>query len=129
MRLMRWPLLLLVFLAGCRYTFWPIVPAVAPPPEQVLVSARLEAAGNEVKAVITVHQVPRAGYLELRWYRDTDRLTERSFFVEKPAVLTATLPYRQGTYHRLVLLWAGTPVTVVSLGTPAVPEPKSPPEP
>ncbi len=124
---MRYALLVLLFLAGCRYTFWPPIPPEAPPPNRPVVEARVVPEGGAAVAAIRVRTVPRAGYLELSWYRDAARLAHRALFVEAPTELKVPLPYPGEGSYRLVLRWEGEPVAAVLYGTPTPPK-ATPPE-
>jgi len=123
----RIPLLLLALLAGCRYTFLPLVPKAAPPPPAVLVEAELAEAEGSVRATLWVRRVPEPGYLELRWYRGRTLLWEGARFVEGGEVLILELPQEDEGPYRLEVRWRGERVLVRPLGAPSPPK-ATPPE-
>ncbi len=124
---MRYVLLALLLLAGCRYTFWPPIPAEAPPPQRFIAEVHLEPEGARVRAVIRVLRVPEAGYLEAVWYRDEKRIWHRAFFLEAPTVLETALPHPGPGSYRLVLRWQGETVAAALFGAPTPPK-ATPPE-
>lgn len=117
-----WPLVLLVLLSSCRYTFLPLDPGRPPPPERPFLVARLAPAEGEARLVVRVERLSRPGYLHLRWFREEALLAEKALFLEGPGTYTATFPLAGG-YQRLVGLWEGVPLFQLDLGTPALPDP------
>lgn len=117
-----WPLLLLVLLSGCRYTFLPLDPGRPLPPDRPFVVARLLPSGGEARAEVRVERLFRPGYLHLKWFREEGLVAEKALFLEGPGTYTASFPLAEG-YHRLVGLWEGAPLFQLDLGTPVLPDP------
>ncbi len=124
---MRVFLLALLALAGCRYTFWPPIPAEAPPPDRAVVALRLLAGEAGVRAEVRVVRVPEPGYLEVVWTRDETPLFHRAVFVEGPAELAFDLPHPGKGSYRLVVRFQDETVAAALLGTPTPPK-ATPPE-
>jgi len=124
-----WVLFLLVLLAGCRYTFWPLIPPEAAFPERVSVTGRLEPAGEAARAVLVVRRWPEPDYLELRWYAGDELVAERSLWVERPRRLELTFPYAEGALYRLLVVVEGRPLLQLDLGEPTLPPPPAAPSP
>lgn len=124
MRTLGWlrALLLLLFLAGCRYTFLPLDPGRPSPPERPFVVARLEKGAEEAILVLRVERLPSPGYLHLKWFREEALLQEKTLFLEEPGFYRVSFPLGQG-YHRLVGLWAEGVLLQLDLGTPSLPDP------
>ena len=120
-------LLLVLLLAGCRYTFWPPLPEEAEGPGLVAVEAELVPEEGRVLAEIRVHRVPQPGYLLLRWYRDRSLLLETARFVEAPGRFQVPLPKAGEGSYRLELWWGEERVYLALLGSPSPPR-KAPPE-
>ncbi len=114
--------LLLLLLAGCRYTFWPVVPAGAGAafPERLSITGELRAEGDEAVASLKLVRVPRAGYLVARWYAGNRMLLSKAVFIEQSGNLKLKFPLGKG-YRQLVLVWERQPVLQLSIGVPRVP--------
>ncbi|WP_135256179.1 hypothetical protein [Thermus caldilimi] len=124
MRIFGWlgGVALLLFLAGCRYTFLPLDPGKPLPPERPFVVARLEKGTEEVILVLRVERLPSPGYLHLKWFREEALLQEKTLFLEEVGFYRVSFPLSEG-YHRLVGLWAGGVLFQLDLGTPRLPDP------
>lgn len=121
--------MLLLALAGCRYTFWPLIPPEVPFPNRVAVSGTLEPKGSSVRAAIEVRRWPEPNYLELRWFKGDELAAERSVWIERPQRFEVTFPYTQGALYRLLLIAGNRPLLQLDLGEPNVPPPPSAPAP
>lgn len=119
---MRGLFLVLLFLAGCRYTFLPLDPGKPPPPSRPFLVARLQPEGEEASLALRVERLASPGYLHLKWYRGEALLLERALFLEGPGVYRLRLPLGEG-YHRLLGLWGGEVLFQLDLGTPLLPDP------
>lgn len=119
--------MVLVLLAGCRYTFWPPVPQEAPSPALAFVEVALKAEGESVVAEVRAHRVPEPGYLLFRWYRNATLVVETARWVEGPSSLRLVLPAEQNGAYRLEIWWQGERVEVALWGRPSPPR-TAPPE-
>jgi len=127
---LRYLVLLLLFLGGCRYTFWPLIPEEAAATPSTLVEARLAEEEGAISTEIRVRRLARPGYLELVWYRDEHVLVRRSLFVEKaPFTTDVRLPKPGAGLYRLELYFAEELVYAAALkvGPPTAPPAPAPP--
>ncbi|HGY09595.1 MAG TPA: hypothetical protein ENK37_06035 [Oceanithermus profundus] len=121
--------LLLLGVAGCRYTFWPLIPPEQAYPERISINGTLEPEGDTARAVLQIRRWPEPDYLELRWYQGDALVGERSIWVEAPQPLELSFPYAEGTLHRLLVVVEGRPVLQLDLGEPSLPPPPAAPNP
>lgn len=129
---MRYLVLFLLLLGGCRYTFWPPIPEEAAAPPATRVEARLTEQKDAVLAELRVWRLSRPGYLELVWYRDEEVLARRSLFVEKaPWTAKLRLPKPRAGLYRLELRFEDRLVYAAALevGPPTAPPAPAPPAP
>ncbi len=119
---MRGLFLLLLLLAGCRYTFLPLDPGKPPPPHRPFLVARLQPEGEGANLSLRVERLPSPGYLHLKWYRGEVLLLEKALFLEGPGVYRLSFPLGEG-YHRLLGLWEGEVLFQLDVGAPRLPDP------
>jgi len=120
-------LLFLLLLSGCRYTFWPLVPKEAPPPDILLLSAEVEDQGKSYLLKLRVENPKEAGYLLLRWQKDGATLLEKALFVEAPATYELNLPKAGEGVYKLLVYFEDELVLIEVVGEPKLPE-RAPPE-
>lgn len=131
-------LILAIFLSGCRYTFWPLIPEEVPYPERTSIQAQLTAQTDSATAQVEVFSLVAPGWLELRWYQDEALRERKALFVRQPQSQSFSFPYQKDGLYRLVVLFEGQIERQLELGQPVVPEadltaepqksPASPPE-
>jgi len=120
---------LVLLLAGCTYTFLPLVPQRSYLPERTAITGRLEAASPssaQVVAQLEVRRILQPGYLELRWYREETLLAERSIWAPSAGPYQATLPRPEPGYYRLTVSLEERILLQLDLGTPSLPQPPAP---
>lgn len=111
--------LLLLLLAGCRYTFLPLEPGRPLPEPRTLVVGK----ALPDRAVLQVVRLERPGYLWIRIYQEEALVREEAVFLEGPRVLEVDWP-ASSRYTRLVVLFEGEALLQLDRGTPALPEPR-----
>ena len=131
-------LILAIFLSGCRYTFWPLIPEEVPYPERTSIQAQLTAQTDSATAQVEVFSLVAPGWLELRWYQDEALRERKTLFVRQLQSQSFSFPYQKDGLYRLVVLFEGQIERQLELGQPVVPEadltaepqksPASPPE-
>ncbi|MER3425833.1 MAG: hypothetical protein C4301_03835 [Thermus sp.] len=117
---MRGIFLLLLVLAGCRYTFLPLDPG------RPVQTPRVWVVGKALpdRAVLEVIRLERPGYLGIRIYREETLVRERAVFLEGPKVLEVDWP--EEGYTRLVVLFEGEVLLQLDRGAPTLPNPEEP---
>ncbi|WP_457630119.1 hypothetical protein [Oceanithermus sp.] len=124
----RFLLLALLLLSGCRYTFWPLLPAEESYPQRVSISGRLVEEDGWVIAELRLRRWPEPDYLELRWYRGDELLKADSVWVEGPGTVSRRLPHPGDGFYRLLVLTGDRPLLQLDLGEPSLPPPPSSPD-
>lgn len=117
--------LLLLLLAGCRYTFLPLeLGRPLPKPRTLVVGKALPE-----RAVLQVVRLERPGYLWIRIYQEEALVREEAVFLEGPRVLEVDWPVPSPTdrYTRLVVLFEGEVLLQLDRGAPALPDPQADP--
>lgn len=120
---------LVLLLAGCTYTFLPLVPQRSYLPERTSLSGRLEVASpqaSQAVAQLEVKRLPQPGYLELRWYREETLLAERSVWLPAAGPYQVSLPRPEPGYYRLTVSFEQRLLLQLDLGTPRLPDPPAP---
>ena len=120
---------LVLLLAGCTYTFLPLVPQRSYLPERTSLTGRLEVASPnspQVLAQLEVRRLLQPGYLELRWYREENLLAERSVWVPAAGPYQVNLPRPEPGYYRLTISLENRVLLQLDLGTPRLPDPPNP---
>lgn len=117
--------LLLLLLAGCRYTFLPLEPGRPLPEPRTLVVGK----ALPDRAVLQVVRLERPGYLWIRIYQEEALVREEAVFLEGPRVLEVDWPVpsadgRKAVYTRLVVLFEGEALLQLDRGTPTLPDPQ-----
>ncbi len=126
---MRW-ILLVLLLAGCRYTFVPLDPGKPTFPQRPILNGTLERTDQGALLKLSVRRMPEPNYLELRWYKDDQLFQEKSIWVEQPGNFEANFDRLDDGYYRLTVSIQKSPYLQLELGTPLVPtQPVVPPPP
>lgn len=101
-------LLLCPLLGGCRYNFFPVIPAPAPLESPVRLRAELTRQGDTLRLQATL-QGQQAGYLSVVWRRGDLELGRDSVYLDAAQRQAHfELPAPRGGDYRAMLLFDGT---------------------